>query len=384
MTNVLASPHEAIGASRASVSFRTSTDDRLALAEWKALDQGLQNPYLSCSWDWVETWVQVYGRLLPHRYLIGRVGNETVGMALLVEGAFREGPFPVRTLHLGTAGEPVRDSVCVEYNRSLIATEHRRAFVAGLWQHIEDDQRWDRLHFDGLADDIASVVLAGRVLELQRAPCHYFDLAAARREGCDVLTKLGTSTRRNIKQNQKQLGPLVLDWSETVAEADAIFSELIELHQARWTADGEHGCYASELFTRFHRTLIQRLVPQKKLILTRARCERQTLGCVQLFVEDNRLLFYQCGSARLDAKLSPGLMADYLSIQAGLERGYDAYDFLAGDTVHKRKLSTHAREVVWATYRRPRWRFRAAEVLRAIKRRIVGAQPKDREASEGR
>jgi CelD/BcsL family acetyltransferase involved in cellulose biosynthesis len=107
------------------------------------------------------------------------------------------------------------------------------------------------------------------------------------------------------------------------------------------------------------------------MVLTRVRNATGVIGCVQLFVERNRLLFYQCGSARVDPKLSPGLITDYLSMQAGLERGYDAYDFLAGDTVHKRKLSTGSRKITWLAWNRPRWKFRAADMLRAVKRRLL-------------
>ena len=358
------------------LSFEVQTDDCAALALWRELDLRLRNPFLFCSWDWIDAWVRVFGPSLPHFYFVGRCGGEVVGIALLVEGSFREGLIPIRTLHLGTAGEPVRDSVCVEYNRLLVAPLHAAAFADALRKHLSAEARWDRLHLDGLASDwVPRLVEPGAPQELLRIPSHYFDLRLARDAGRDVLATLGSSTRRNIKQNQRQLGTITLDWSETVDDAEAIFNELIALHQARWTAEGKPGCYASASFTGFHRALLQRLVPQKRMVLARGRTSNGTLGCVQLLVERNRLLLYQCGSARLDSKLSPGLITDYLSMQAGLERGFDAYDFLAGDTVHKRKLSTHAQEVVWATWRRPSWKFRLADALRAVKRRLVRPTP---------
>ena len=371
MTGLLTHAAEARDAVE-SLDWEVVRDDVHGLDLWQSLDEQLGNDFVTCSCDWVRTWVQVFGDGLPHRYLVARRASEPVGIALLVESVRYAGPIPIRTLHLGTAGEADHDSVCVEDNRPLVDPQFEAPFFAGLWQHVESDRRWDSFRSDGLtAEVLPALNCAHSPAETRAVPSHYFDLMNCRTNGRTLLDQLGQSTRRSIKQSLKQLGPLTIDWSESVTEAQDIFADLIRLHQARWTAIGEPGCYASAHFTRFHWELLHRWVPQRRMVLTRVRRGSETLGCAQLFVERNRLLLYQCGSTRVDPKVSAGLITDYLSMQASLERGYDAYDFLAGDTVHKRKLSTHARKIHWLTWNRPRWKFPAAEMLRAFKRRFL-------------
>jgi CelD/BcsL family acetyltransferase involved in cellulose biosynthesis len=50
-----------------------------------------------------------------------------------------------------------------------------------------------------------------------------------------------------------------------------------------------------------------------------------------------------------------------------LRRGYDAVDFLAGDTEHKRRLSTHHAELAWVVWRRPNLKNSAIDAMRRIK-----------------
>lgn len=342
-------------------------DDATALREWRLLDQRLQNDSLSCSWDWVDTWIRYFGDL-RHEYFVVREAGQIVGMSLLVKSNRRVGPFTDRRIHFGTAGEPDRDNLCVEYHRPLVAAQHFDGFFALLFQYLDQLAGWDTLHFDGLDGRQVPALLALKPPTIiRRIPSHYFDLKETRAAGQDVRDRLGSSTKQCLKANLKMFPDVRIEWSESLDHAAEMFEDLIRLHQERWTSVGQPGCFASQRFGGFHRELLRRWQPQGKFVLTRVRCGDQLLGCVQIFVERNRLLFYQCGSVRLSPKSSPGFLTDCLTIQQGLERGYDAYDFLAGDTTHKRKLSTHANEMVWLAWRRPRWKFQAMNALKSVK-----------------
>jgi hypothetical protein len=58
-----------------------------------------------------------------------------------------------------------------------------------------------------------------------------------------------------------------------------------------------------------------------------------------------------------------------LCMQACYERGFSEYDFLAGDSISKHQLSTDARELVWATWRRPAVRWQVMDTLAKVKGR---------------
>jgi len=105
--------------------------------------------------------------------------------------------------------------------------------------------------------------------------------------------------------------------------------------------------------------------------LFRVKIEGQVIGCVQVLIDRNRVLCYQGGSAEYKGKLSPGVISDYLCIEECFKRGFDAYDFLAGNSHHKQKMSTHHSDLSWAQIRRPRWKFTALNALRKIKQMMT-------------
>ncbi|MGH7202424.1 MAG: GNAT family N-acetyltransferase, partial [Planctomycetaceae bacterium] len=305
-------------------------DAPLAFAEWSRLESRLADVPLAASRAWTETWLAHYGDLVPHRFAVGRRNGAASAIALLSQGVGQsEGPFRVRTVHLGTAGEPESESVCVEFNALLSEPDCVGEFLQRLLEHLASERDWDELRLDGFALDGAAALFDTAPFLIEERPSHYFDLAAARSAGETAYQRLGSATRKNLRKNLNAYGTLQTEWAETPDQAEAIFADLVRLHQARWTAAGQPGVYASERFTRFHQALIARLLPNGKLALFRVRSGGETVGCVQLLIDRNRALCYQGGCAPYRGKQSPGLIADYLCIEECLRRGLAAYDFLA-------------------------------------------------------
>src|SRR3546814_17559676 len=68
------------------------------------------------------------------------------GICLVCSGVGqKEGPWPVKTCHLGTAGEPQPGSVCVEYNRLLVDSTDQEEFIALIAADIQQDSSWGQL-----------------------------------------------------------------------------------------------------------------------------------------------------------------------------------------------------------------------------------------------
>ena len=79
-------------------------------------------------------------------------------------------------------------------------------------------------------------------------------------------------------------------------------------------------------------------------------------------------MLYQCGWVRAYGKHSPGVVVDYLAMCECLERGYDAYDFLAYESQHKRHLSNACHNLIWARKRNPSLKFTVLNKGRQLKR----------------
>ena len=365
---------------------------------WRQLERHLTEVPLACSADWTQTWLEQYGDVVRPWFVVGLVGQEVQGICLLSESRRQHcGPFPVRSLHIGTAGEPYGSSVCVEYNDVLVQPDYRVAFLTALQQWIASEQ-WDQCQWDGfsetalaswpewrqsrfssLADSVLQPVTEFRpetrlTVRDRLRESRYFDLEQLRAAGGEILASLGKSTRSNLKRRLNQIGPIELEWAETLPQAEEIFAELVQLHQARWNAVGQPGAFASSRFFSFQQRLIQRLFPEKRVVLVRVKTPTATVGCLYLLVDRNRLLDYVSGFISFEDFPSPGLISHYLCMEAALERGYSAYDFLVGDKRHKENLGKSSQQLQWRVCERPRWKYRWRNCLqscRQITKRMV-------------
>lgn len=343
--------------------------ERAAAGElWRAAEGTPGARGLTCGWDWVDAWLSQFGDVVPHRFAIGLSDGAPVAAALIAESrtSLRDGLW-ARTLHLGTAGEGDGKGIFVERNRVLAhGVAERRAFVAALLAELSDQGGWDELRLPGFrAADAADFAALAPELRLVGVPSPVMDLAAIRADGGDVVAALRSGPRSRIRRSLRGFGDVETEWASDVDGALAIFDELVELHQRHWQAAGEPGAFAVERVVGFHRELIRRLTPRDAALLFRARAGDTTIGTVYGMRDGDRLLFYQSGIARFDdPKLKPGLVTHTLCMQACLERGYDRYDFLAGEDRYKRELTDASDELVWGRLLRPRSRAALADRLR--------------------
>lgn len=338
------------------------------MREWAALEDRLESPWLTCSHTWTQTWLKHYGDLVPHQVAVAMHAGQIVGMCLITNGVGQyEGPFEVKTTHVGTAGEPELESVCVEYNHLLVAPEFLPDFVRQLKQLIIGQEACDVLEVDGLAQLETREFLQGELpTEVEEIPSYYCDLNLFRSAPAEPWRIFGESTRTNLRRSLRDLGDLQIDWAEDAATAIDFYEEMIGYHQARWAAAGKPGAFASDRFRNFHHDLIAALVPQGKAVLTRVRQQGRVLGILYLLIEQNRLCYYQGGLPEHQSKQSLGIVTQYTTMLAGASRGYDAFDFLAGHDQYKRVLSTHHNVIYWIRWRRPSMKFRLLDGLRML------------------
>lgn len=330
-------------------------DEPFAARMWQDLERQIGDGGLACSWVWTSTWLKHFGDVVSVRFAVGRRAGVVVGMALLTVGRGRwGGPLALRKLHIGTAGEPHRDTIWVEYNRLLAAPADKPAFAAALVATVAAEASWDEFALDGFAPEDAEPFFASSpAFTVRYAASPAFDLQGARDAGHSVLDGLRSTTRQRIRRSMRGFGTLRTEWAVTAGDGLAIFDELIHLHQLRWTAVGQRGAFASSRFTAFHRDLIPRLMALGTVVLFRVSNDTGTIGCLYSFIERGDLYFYQGGlAAYADNKLKPGLVTHALCMQACMERGLREYNFLAGEDRYKQELATLERQIVWATARR--------------------------------
>ncbi|MFT5325590.1 MAG: hypothetical protein ACI8P0_003460 [Planctomycetaceae bacterium] len=368
-----------------SLGMRPSSDRAEALQLWTELEQRIGHLGLPCSADWTEAWLNAYGDLVPHTFLLARDAETSTlqGICLICEGVgHKEGPIGIRTLHVGPAGEPDSESVCVEYNRLLVAPDFEGAFTKLIVEHLESRSGFDQWNVDGIATaKLAAFHQHESNLKLRIEPAYGFDFAKAKAEKTNILAQLKSATRRKVKRSLEAWDDLSVEWASTLNEAVDVFNEMVELHQTRWTSVGKPGSYSSKRFTAFHEELLSKFVPQGRMAFVRVRSGGETIGIVQLLIEHRRALLYQCGWSIADKTRSPGVVVDYLAMEECLQQGLDAYDFLAFATQHKRHLANMSTDIVWAKKQHPRLKFVVVDQARRIRNWLRERKQKQNESS---
>ena len=350
------------------------TPDQIAEAAraWQTLETRAGEGALACSWDWTETWLRHFGDLVPHRFAVGLRSGTPCGIALVTERRTRMlgGLCTIRSLHLGTAGEPRGHGIWIEYNRLLVEPDARDAFAAALIAAVRHDPRWDEFILDGFApEDAAALLQAEPGLVPTRESCWAVDLRVPGSAGREALKLFKPAIQRKVRQSLRAFGPLETEWAETPEQALDILDELMVLHQHRWRRAGKPGAFASARNVAFHREIVPRLLPKKAVLLFRARNGSGTVGCLYSFIERGTVFFYQGGLASFDDnKLRSGYVVHALCLQACLERGLEEYNFLQGDDRYKQELATVRRELIWAAADRPRPQVLVMTGLRRLKR----------------
>lgn len=356
-----------------------------AAKKWQAIEQSISNTGLTNSWPWIKTWLDHYSNTVQPTFAFGKLDGLPIGAALITKVTHRIGGIPIPSIHLGTAGEPEKETTWVECNQLLVAPEHLDAFALALVQTLQQQFRWSRLRLDGfVAHHADALIRSGTKIGLpfavkdeRKSPA--FDFQKAKKEGHkDIISALGNKTRYNIRRSMRlfdsNFGPQKIEWAETPEQAKDILRELIEIHEKRWQHVNMPGAFQTDRVKRYHEDLIDALSlwPQGSLIIFRIKQGETTIGCLFNFIDKNgHILFYKSGFPLFeDNRLKPGLVTHVVCMEeckrrALLEeekcrqRGLSeeecrkprllTYDFLAGENIYKEQLSNTASILTWAT-----------------------------------
>ncbi len=213
------------------------------------------------------------------------------------------------------------------------------------------------------------------------------DLARLRDSGGDHLRAVSRNTREQIRRSltrYRERGEVTVTAAQTPDEAQAMFEEMLVLHDARWHAVGKGGGFASPLRRQFHRAFVRRGVAEGHAQLLRVAAGDRVIGVLYNLVANGKVNFYQSGLQYEDDKhLKPGLVAHHLAIEHCLALGCCEYDFLMskpGEGRYKESLSNASRQLGWVTLYRGGWRQRYFAFARAM--RLRAATWRDGSAAE--
>ncbi|HSG95441.1 MAG TPA: GNAT family N-acetyltransferase [Afifellaceae bacterium] len=362
-----------------TVSFDRVGDFAALGADWRDLESRADTTFF-LSWDWIGPWLETAGGapVVARVELDGRLA----GLALLhVARVRRHGFMPLRLAVLNETGEKQKDIAYMEYNGALAEKSAEAAVLNAIIAALAkgaDAPGFDAIRLGGLPRGLAQAIdPAGLTMRtVTSGPTARVDLAALRAGGGDYLAGLSANARQQIRRSGRLYearGPVRLEAASSLAEAQAFFAAMRELHQATWVARGMPGAFASPFLEEFHRRVIDQAFAGGRVELLRLAAGEETLGYFYNFLHDGWVGAYMSGIAyEADNKLKPGLTGYALIVERHLARGNRVVDFLAGEDAYKTRLGQPGEAMVWLILEKPLLRFAVSRALRAVRRRLTG------------
>ena len=329
-------------------------------ADWDALHQASPTASTPLDFAWLRHWWDVYGPVYGQGGLciitLWR-GARLVGAVPLYLDVGRGGWLGVRCLRFLSTGEEEFEEVCADYLDLLHLPGEDKACAQAAWRAI-DAMAWDTLELLDLSEHAA-------LLRWLSAFPRHARLQLSSRGACPIawlgdgfeayLGSLSSKTRKHARQylRDAEHAGIVAELADAAA-ADSHLDDLVRIHQERWVAAGEAGCFSAPRFTEFHRGLVRRWTASGRVVLARFSHQGRAFAVLYGFVTGRKFDLYQFGVAPLDPGVvrSSGTAANLLLMRQLAQRGIAHYDFLRGVSTYKKSLATEQRQLFCATCRR--------------------------------
>lgn len=325
------------GGDGVSIELVDTLDGLLALLPWwtARANSPLQSP------EWMLSWWQAYAAAGTQlSVIVVRQHAEVRGIVPLLRTRVVS---VVRSLHWLASGR-----ACSDFQTCIAKPEDQplvqRAF--GEWLFNGGGVgTWDMVELEGIADLDQFAPLLTRVKErgasIQRAE-HESTWRLSLSDGWAGFMAGMSNTQRAQTRNLLNRFDKRGDWTFRTVDGIGVNNGLgsfIDLHQRRWGADGEEGCFADSRFERFVRGAAERLSLRNKVEIMMLE-QAGTLVGAMLCLRDERgnMYVYQAGRDPQLSHARVGQMLHLLAIRTACQRGVQFIDYLRGDEIYKRRL----------------------------------------------
>jgi CelD/BcsL family acetyltransferase involved in cellulose biosynthesis len=328
------------------------------IEDWDAAAAGAAVPSIFLTRDWAVAWWASFGADLEPCLLRVRDGDGcTAGLGLFYFEQLRGSPL----VRLGMIGDRVVGS---EY-LGLVArrgSEDGVADAVAAWLS-DEAPRWDIAELAGLrpADPAAralerSLSAGAARVSAEEHPCATIALP----EDFEAyLAGLNSKFRQRYRQRTNKLRrscDVRFFRTETESELPAHLDTLFRLHQARWVEAGRPGVFADARMRDFYLDVAKRLLRNGSLRFWQLEADGAIRACQFGFAYDGVLHSLQ---EAYDSDFAPpgvgglGVVLRGHALEAAIEEGLRAYDFLGGVEDHKLRWGASVHHVRAVRMRRP-------------------------------
>ena len=331
--------------------------------------------------SWIKHWLG-HTDSSTNKYCLSLKHNGTeIGFAVFDEIIRRRRIFfkpAILSLHDSNSDEY---DFTIEYNELLVDPQYLTSAIDSLLHTIAESHRHHEIKLNAITsetfNEIQSLVHNYPILHVlqdKTSPCQIVDLTkfSSIDEYRQFLSKKRKYQLRKSEDYYSRYGEIKVQVAENCNEALKYFDELGELHENKWQSNGEKGAFSNPVWVNFHKAIISDEFNNNKIILFKLTAGMTTVGVLYIFLDMNKSCVIQTGFLyEADKFAQPGFLTHYYFIEYAISQNISEYDFLAGDNLYKRSLSTDTEQLYWVTIQKKTLTAFIENTLLYIKRNIL-------------
>lgn len=322
------------------------------------LSQSPTNTYFM-RWEWVSTWWDVYSQPDDelHVIIIKNIDSIVSIAPFYIRKRYIGKYYPSKLLmFLGTQyhgkGDVCSDYFDLIYIKSKIKV---KTLVNTVFDQINNNYSCDEVFLSRI--DEGSITMKSFIKQASDNGLltvyqnqYYSPYIKLPKSWEDYMSSISASMRYKINREQRRLekyNNVKFRKTEALEELNNDYSELIRLHEERWSMKGEYGSFSNAQFSKFHDSLLLKMLKNGHLDL-RFLCENgKNIAVFYLIKYNNKVYFYQSGIEIKKHKMALGYALHSYCINEAIKEGFSEYDFLpeADINSYKKKYTKQNRGI---------------------------------------
>jgi CelD/BcsL family acetyltransferase involved in cellulose biosynthesis len=311
---------------------------------WNKLALAMSFPSIFCTWEWIYTWWEHFGRDYEPVILFVYKDAELVGILPLAYHKTLNGALFSRKLSYCGSMELYPDHLDI-----ICSKEDAEQCLDAVFEFLRSEYKeWDMLNISLFSE-------GSNLFDYLSRKDFYFDSEIKQISVAPYITLSGSfdefsrtlsgNLRKNIRASKRKL---LEQYDIKYILCDPLQSHyglktLFTLHEQRAKRKNILSTFNVEHIVNFHNSLVQRISKNGWLWLGYLRNEEKVIAASYCFAFGGHIFSYQKGIDTEWERYSSGTIINYETIKEAFSKNYKEFDFLRGNEEHKRQWTKQCR-----------------------------------------
>lgn len=322
--------------------------------EWNELYALSEGSAVFSSWEWMYTWWEVYKDQCKRQlYIICFYQyDQLIGIApFQIDKSYPQVFVQGKTLRFIGLGDRVDDRILSQYLDFIVMPGFETEMIKSVSNYlVKHKKEWDFADLEYLLEDalVLQCFKSGNAKIARNKVEYGVRYFIPKMQNFDSYKdKLGSRWRKMFVKKDRLLnrdGDVKINTIDTIEGIHSAFEQLSDMHCSRWKGKVDHCVFESSRFMRFHKKVLDRLLPEKKAFIKTLSLNGEALAAYYVFTDKGQVHYYQSGFySQYANKYSPLFILVCKEIGVAIEENH-TFDFMYTDSTNSYKQSQYSAE----------------------------------------